>query len=137
MTTYQIVSTRKRKTVRISRPEDAWELLKKYVKEEREHLIVLTLNSAHEVISTSIVSIGLVNKTIVHPREVFRKAIADNAVCIIVAHNHPSGNSEPSDEDEEIFHRLKEVGEIIGIRLLDFVVFTRSGCLSFAKRENE
>jgi DNA repair protein RadC len=92
MTTYEIVSTRKRTTLKVSRPDDVWELLKKYAKKEREHLIVLTLNSSSNVISVNIVSIGLANKTIVHPREVFKKAITDNATGIVVVHNHPSGS---------------------------------------------
>jgi DNA repair protein RadC len=137
MTTYEIVSTRKRATAKILGPADVWELLKKYVKKDREHLFVLTLNGSHAVISVCIVSIGLANRTIVHPREVFKRAITDNATGIIAVHNHPSGNLTPSEEDEEVFGRLKEAGEVLGIGLVDFVIITKSGYFSFVKRETD
>jgi DNA repair protein RadC len=86
--------------------------------------ILLTLNGAHNVISVSIVTIGIANKTIVHPREVFCKAISDNATAVIVCHNHPSGEVVPSDEDKQITKRIRKAGEIMGIPLLDLVVFT-------------
>ena len=78
-----------------------------------------------------IVSIGLINRTIVHPREVYADAIVDRATAIIVCHNHPSGNLEPSDEDTAVTGQLKEAGEILGIKLLDHVIFAVSGYYSF------
>jgi DNA repair protein RadC len=131
---YEIVSIRKRKAVKIKKPSDVCDLLKSYAKKRQEYFVVLTLNGAHDVVSMRIVSIGLVNRTIVHPREVFVHAIKDHASAVIVAHNHTSGNLEPSDEDKEVTRMLKDAGEIIGIRLLDHVVFSKHGYYSF--REN-
>jgi DNA repair protein RadC len=111
-------------------------LLKSFAKKRQEHFIVLTLNVSHYVISMRIVSIGLMNRTIIHPREVFIHAIKDNAIAIIVCHNHPSNKVEPSDEDIEITKLLKEAGEIIGIRLLDHVIISKSGYYSF-KQNNK
>jgi DNA repair protein RadC len=121
--------------VKISRPGDVWELLKRYVKKEREHLIVLTLNSVHDVISENIVSIGLVDRALVHPREVFRKAILDNAVGIVVTHNHPSGNLEPSKEDKETFYLLRDSAKIIKIKVIDFIIISKNGYFSFVENE--
>ncbi len=74
---------------------------------------------------------GTVNASIVHPRETFRRAIITNSVQLIVAHNHPSGNPEPSEADLQITRRLKDAGEIIGIGLLDHIVFTSSSYYPF------
>ena len=78
-----------------------------------------------------IVAIGIVNRSLVHPREVFRRAITDNAAAIIVAHNHPSGSLEPSDEDHEVTRRLVEAGQLLGISVLDHLVISREGYFSF------
>ena len=77
------------------------------------------------------VSIGLVDRTPVHPREVFADALSDRASAIIVAHNHPSGSLEPSETDVEITGQLKSAGSVVGISLLDHIVFNRSGYFSF------
>ncbi|WP_319758454.1 JAB domain-containing protein [uncultured Sphaerochaeta sp.] len=97
---------------------------------EKEHFIVLTLNGANKTIDSHIISSGLVNKTLVHPREVFRPAILDNATSIIIAHNHPSGNTTPSPEDMGITQRICQAGDLIGIRVLDHIIFTNEGHLS-------
>jgi len=78
-----------------------------------------------------VVSIGLVDRTPVHPREVFADALSDRASAIIVAHNHPSGSLEPSETDVEITGQLKSAGSVVGISLLDHIVFNRSGYFSF------
>ncbi len=105
--TYQIVSERKlRYPVKISDPKDVYQAVKRYTRAKEEQFIVLTLNGTHEIISICIVSIGLVNKTIVHPREVFNRAIQDMASAIIVCHNHPSGKTEPSPKDLEVTTRI-------------------------------
>jgi DNA repair protein RadC len=74
---------------------------------------------------------GLVNRTIVHPREVYADPLTDRASSIIVAHNHPSGNVDPSPEDRDITKRLKEAGEILGIPILDHLVFSSESFYSF------
>jgi DNA repair protein RadC len=123
MPTYQILSERKSKYVaKISSPKDALPVLDRYRKSNRENFICISLNGAHEVISTRIISIGLVNRTIIHPREIFADAITDRATAILIAHNHPSGNSDPSPEDDEITKRIKDAGTLLGIELLDHII---------------
>jgi DNA repair protein RadC len=78
--------------------------------------------------------VGLINKTPVHPREVFAEAITDRASAIIIAHNHPSGTVEPGKEDLEITRQLKSAGKILGIRLLDHIIFNRNGYYSFLEK---
>ena len=92
----------------------------------KEHFLTLTLDGSHKPIQTHLISTGTVNRSLVHPREVFRPAILDNAAAIIVAHNHPSGNFSPSTEDHEVTKRLKQAADIIGIPLLDHVILTNT-----------
>ena len=135
--TYQIISERKLKNdVKILQPDEAYQLVKRYAKTKQEQLILLTLNGAHNVISISIISIGLVNKTIVHPREIFCKAISDRAERIIICHNHPSGQIIPSEEDKEVTRTIYNAGKIIGIPLLDHIVFSRNGFISQREEGN-
>jgi DNA repair protein RadC len=135
--TYQIVSERRlKREVTIVNPAEAYELVKRYAGAKQEQFILLTLNGSHSVISVSIVSIGIVNKAIVHPREVFRKAIIDNAAAIIVCHNHPSGSVKPSDEDREATGMLSEAGKIIGIQLIDHIIFSKTGYTSLKSEGN-
>lgn len=130
--TYQIISERKAKyRIKVSCPNDIHEPLKRYESFDKEHFLSVSLNGAHEVIAIRIVSIGIVNRTMVHPREIFRFAIIDNAAAVIVAHNHPSGNLEPSAEDREITRRLKEAGDLLGIHLLDHMIISKKGYYSF------
>lgn len=133
MSLYQIVSDRKEPTYTIRAPADAWKALERYKNKSAEHFFVLTLNGAHEVIAVRIVSIGLLNRTVVHPREVFIHAIRDNSAALICAHNHPSGRLDPSPEDIEITNRLRAAGEIIGVALLDHVIFGKTGFYSFVE----
>jgi len=79
------------------------------------------------VVGEEVVSIGTVNSTLVSPREVFKGAILNNAVRIILVHNHPGGNTEPSSEDEEVNGKLKEAGELLGIPMIDFVIIGEDG----------
>ncbi len=89
---------------------------------EKEHFLCASVNTQNGVKSLDIISIGCLNANIVHPREVFYAAIANRAAAIVVAHNHPSGNIEPSQNDIDITRKLKEVGQIIGIDLLDHII---------------
>lgn len=117
--------------VRISFPPDVLPLIRHFADRKQEHFICVSLNGANEVITCRVVSVGLVNESQVHPREVFADPITDRASAIIVAHNHPSGSLEPSREDMEITRQLKTAGEILGIRLLDHIVFNKRGYYSF------
>ena len=118
-------------TARIAMPEDVVPLLAKYRNLETEGFFVVCLDGAQNVIETVQVSQGLLNKTIVHPREVYRLAIKLNCASIIVAHNHPSGNLAPSKEDREITGRLKQAGDVVGVQLLDHVIISSNGFYSF------
>jgi DNA repair protein RadC len=102
--------------------------------EVRERFLVIWLNSANRVTGFEIVTEGILNSSIVHPREVYRGAIVTTAASIIIAHNHPSGNAEPSAEDITITRQILEAGKIIGIPLHDHIVFGESNYTSFAER---
>lgn len=116
---------------KIAGPVGVFEMLKKYQNARKEHFFVLFLDGSHKIISKEVVSVGIATRSIVHPREVFRTAIVKNAIAIIVAHNHPSGNLEPSPDDIEVTERLRKAGEIIGINILDHVIISRQGYISF------
>jgi hypothetical protein len=94
---------------------------------DREHLVRLDLDTRNRVIGEETVSIGSANATLVCPREVFKGAILNSAVNIILLHNHPSGDASPSDEDEEAAEKLRKAGELLGIPVLDFVVIGEGG----------
>jgi DNA repair protein RadC len=133
--TYMLVSERKaREQVKVTNPEDVYQALHRYHRKRKENFLVLTLNGAHEIASIRIVSIGIVNRSLVHPREVFIEAIKDHAAAIILGHNHPSGNYQPSLEDRDVTYRLKQAGEIIGIEVLDHIVFSWKGYYSFLEQ---
>lgn len=96
--------------------------LKDYAQEIQEHFIVVALDTQHKPIGYSIITIGTLDASLVHPREVFRYAIAQSAASIILVHNHPSGHMKPSKEDFAVTNRLRQVGEIVGINVLDHII---------------
>lgn len=118
---------------RIRQAKDILPLVSHLSDRKQEHFICISLNGAHEVIASRTVTIGLVNATQVHPREVFSDPICDRASAIIVAHNHPSGQLEPSSADREVTKNLIGAGELLGIKLLDHIIFAQSGFYSFAE----
>lgn len=105
-------------------------LMSEYLNSKKEYLIAFLLNSRNILISKEVISIGTINTTIIHPREVFEPAIKQNATCIIVSHNHPSGDSTPSAEDLEITKNLIKAGDILGIKLLDHVIVSQNSVFS-------
>ena len=112
---------------RFQQPEDAARFFLTYYTQQhpgemREVFVVATLNVRHKVTAVEVVSIGCMTSSLVHPREVFRLAVANSAAAIIVAHNHPSGDPEPSAEDLALTRRLASAGALLGIDLLDHVV---------------
>lgn len=115
--------------IKVSR--DVANLLDEYTSKHQEHFIVITLDGANNVIKVRVIFIGTLNKSMVHPREVFAPALADRAASIVIAHNHPSGNPEPSIEDILMTRKLKEAGEIIGIEIIDHVIITKKNHYSF------
>ncbi|MCL2213684.1 MAG: hypothetical protein FWC06_00610 [Treponema sp.] len=118
-------------SVRIKQPADIFTLVRHYADRKQEHFISLSLNGAHEVLAIRIVTIGLVNKTIVHPREVFADLIQDRAAAFCVAHNHPSGQLESSPEDDEITDRLQTAARILGLHFIDHIIFSQNNWRSY------
>lgn len=116
---------------KIQSPQNILPLLAHYSDREQEHFIVCTLNGAHEIISNKVVSVGLLNRTLVHPREVFRVALMDHAASIILAHNHPSGNVTPSKDDVFVTKKLVAAGKIFDIAVLDHIIFCNDNHFSF------
>jgi DNA repair protein RadC len=117
--------------VTITHSRDIAEILKDYSTKNQEHFITVTLDGANTVIKTRVVFIGTLNRSLVHPREVFAPAFADRAASIVIAHNHPSGNKQPSLEDIEMTQKLMKAGEILGIDIIDHVILTKNGHYSF------
>lgn len=115
-------------------PQDVWESLKDIRGHSKEHFVVFYLDTRNQTIEQEIISVGTLNASLVHPREVFEPAVKHLAAQIIVAHNHPSGNPEPSVDDLALTKRLVEAGKIMGIEVLDHVVVTKGGWLSLEER---
>ena len=117
-------------------PDDVVALVgAKLRKEKRENFIVLLLNARHEVMCVETISVGNLNASIVHPREVFRSALLESAASIVLVHNHPSGDPEPSEEDLAITKRLVEAGNLLGIGVLDHVIVAARGVVSLRSRQ--
>lgn len=115
-------------------PKDVWDELKDIRDHKKEHFVVFFLDVRNQEIKREIISVGTLNANLVHPREVFESAIQHFAAQVIVAHNHPSGDSEPSAEDVDITKRLTEAGKILGIEVIDHVVVARDGFASFKEK---
>jgi DNA repair protein RadC len=112
-------------------PADLLPHVRHYADRKQEHFLCASINGANEILNIRVVSIGLVDRSPVHPREVFADALSDRASAVIVAHNHPSGGLEPSPSDSAITAQLKTAGAIVGIDLLDHIIFNRTGYFSF------
>ncbi|MBW2738824.1 MAG: DNA repair protein RadC [Deltaproteobacteria bacterium] len=118
-------------TVKITGAQDVIPLLADIADKKQEHFVCISLNGAHEVIKKRIVTIGLVDRSQVHPREVYADVISDRAAAVIFAHNHPSGDLKPSNSDLKIHEQLTEAGKILGLRILDHIIVTQKGYFSF------
>lgn len=122
---------------KIDNPKQVYELLKGYfrtidpVDRDKEHFFVVHLDTRNKVKIFELVSIGTINASLVHPREVFTRAITLRTASIIIAHNHPSEDSEPSDMDIQITKRLSQAGTLIGIEILDHLIYTSKKFYSF------
>jgi len=117
--------------MKIATPADVLPLIRHFADRKQEHFLSITINGANEVLNVRVVSIGLIDRSPVHPREVFADVIADRASGIIVAHNHPAGSLEPSAADVEATQQLSQAGEVMGIQLLDHIIFNRNSYFSF------
>lgn len=120
-----------RETRKIESADDVLPLLADIRAKSQEHFVCIALNGANEVIETRVVTIGLLDKSLVHPRDVFADVISDRAAAVIFAHNHPSGDLQPSEEDINTQQRLVGAAKILGIRVLDHVIVGKKGYFSF------
>lgn len=117
-------------------PQDVSNLLMAEMRDlKKEHLRSLLLDTKNRVMKTCVVSIGILDSSLVHPREVFKDAIIASAAAIIVVHNHPSGDTSPSAEDRRITQRLHECGQLLGIELLDHIILGGNVFVSLKERE--
>jgi DNA repair protein RadC len=124
-----------KRSITIRSPSDVFENYQSLFKDQvRERFIVFWLNSANKVIGFEIISEGILNSSLTHPREVFRGAIVSTSASIIIAHNHPSESPEPSREDISISKQLVESGKIIGIPVHDHIIFAGDTYTSLAER---
>lgn len=121
------------KSKELSDPQKVYQLIKSKLKDHmREHFYIIILNSRNQ--SVAEISVGSLNASIVHPREVFSEAIKNKAASVIFAHNHPSGDTEPSEDDLAITKRLVESGKILGIEVMDHIIAAKNSFLSFKER---
>ena len=123
----------------ITGPADVGNHLRKLLQKEdslsreREHFWIIILNTRNRIRFVELVSLGTMNASLVHPREVYRRAIKSGASALIIGHNHPSGDCEPSEDDISLTRRLMEAGKIIGIEILDHIIIGNT-TLSFKEK---
>jgi DNA repair protein RadC len=117
--------------VKITVAQDILPLVADIAGKQQEYFVCISLNGAYEVIEKRVVTIGLLDKSPVHPREVFADVIADRAAAVIFAHNHPSGDLQPSEADRRTHEQLTEAAKILGLRVLDNIIVTKKGHFSF------
>ena len=121
--------------IAVKSPQDILKPVRSLLKgKKKEHFLVLSLDTRNHLIGTHKVSIGSLDCSIVHPREVFKEAIADSAASVIFVHNHPSGDPTPSTDDIQLTKRLTEAGEILGIEVLDHIIVCDEDYLSMKAR---
>jgi DNA repair protein RadC len=118
---------------RIKHPQDIFTLIRHYADRKQERFICISLNGAHEVLAVRVVTVGLVNRAIVHPREVFADVILDRAAALIAAHNHPSGDLEPSSGDDDVTATLMQAADVLGIQFLDHIIFSENAYFSYCQ----
>lgn len=118
----------------ITDSQRVYDLFKFLITETKEHFWAVHLDSKNKMLCLDQISIGSLNASIVHPREVFKSVMISSAAAMLLVHNHPSGNPEPSSEDYEITRRLNEAADMLGIRLLDHVIIGDGAYVSFADR---
>jgi len=123
------------KKITIKSSKDVVKAVKSQLKDKKkEHFLVLSLDSRNHIINTSDISIGTLNASLVHPREVFKEAIQSLAASVILVHNHPSGEAEPSEGDLQITKRLVEAGKIMSIEVLDHIIIAGNDSFSFKSK---
>jgi len=120
--------------ISIHSSKDAYVLLHEYTDKKQEHLLLITLNGRNNLISKKIITIGTIDASLFHPREIFAESIIDRAAKIIVAHNHPSGNLSPSQNDLFMTNRIKKSGKLLGIQLVDSLIISKNGYRSIINK---
>lgn len=134
----KLQTTEVKERVCIRQPREVVPILQDFYKDdigEKENFIAISLSQSNDVKEIRTVAVGSVSGVQVHPREVFRHAILDNASAIILAHNHPSGSVNPSIEDISVTKRLKDAGEIVGIGILDHIIVSKTEYYSFVEND--
>jgi len=120
----------------IKNPQSAVKAIQATIKDKaKEHFKLVLLNTRNKIIGITNVSVGTLNTNLVHPREVFKDAIIHSAASVVLVHNHPSGDPEPSEDDLEITKRLMESGKIVGIEVMDHIIVTKNDFFSFKERK--
>lgn len=120
---------------KINSAGEAYEVVKPLIGQaDREYFLVLCLDTRNKINAVNVVSVGTVNVSPIHPREVFKAAILANATSVILAHNHPSGDPEPSPEDIQVTGQLVQVGKILGIEVLDHIIVGDEGYFTFKRK---
>jgi len=132
--TKKVISEKDERKNIIGSPEDLYDELKYLEYENQENFVVLYLNTKNQVIKRQVIFVGSLNASIVHPREVFREAIKLSSASIAVAHNHPSGDSSPSQEDLLVTKRLVEAGKVVGCEVLDHIIIGRNNFISLKEK---
>jgi DNA repair protein RadC len=123
------------KNFNIKDPESVVKAIRASIKDKaKEHFKLLLLNPRNKIIGISTISIGTLNASLVHPREVFKDAIMHTAASVVLAHNHPSGDPEPSEDDITITKRLIEAGKILGVEVIDHIIVGKNGFFSFKEK---
>jgi DNA repair protein RadC len=128
----RLYKEKEKSDVYINSPEDVVEEVKEIRESKKEHFVALYLNARKKLIHKEVISIGILDASLVHPREVFEPAVRELASQVIIVHNHPSGDSNPSEEDKEITDRIKEAGRLLGIELADHIIITKKDYFSFS-----
>lgn len=133
----QKLTVSEEKDVQIVCPTDILKLsISKYLEnQEQENFVVIAVDANYSVTSTRVISVGTITRTVVHAREVFRYAIIENAAAIIICHNHPSGNCQPSEADIKTTDAIKKAGEVLGIEMLDHIIIAKDCYFSFQEND--
>ncbi|MFW6014682.1 MAG: RadC family protein [Candidatus Nanoarchaeia archaeon] len=126
------LNSAKKQKKRIKKPQDVYEHMKENVKNlKQEHFFVLSLDTKNKILAEKIIAIGTLNAALLHPREIFKEAIKNSANSIIIVHNHPTGDPEPSNEDIKITEDIMKAAELIGINVLDHIILGDSSYWSY------
>jgi len=126
---------KRRNSDTITSPDKLFEIIKSKITQfSKEHFFVISLDTRNNLIGVDEISVGTLTASLVHPRETFESAIRRHAAKIIISHNHPSGETDPSDDDMKITRRLVDAGKIMGIEVLDHIIVTKTSYLSFKEQ---